>query len=55
MDQERKRMLDKIGFDFGMTQEETWNLQFQKLRDFYVIHGHCELVWSVDRFYLHAS
>jgi hypothetical protein len=53
LDQERKRMLDEIGFDFnpkGMTNEDIWNLQFKKLQDYFEKHGHCELVWAVDRF-----
>jgi hypothetical protein len=51
MDQERKRMLDEIGFDeisFNFkarpTKEtEYWNLLFKKLQDYYEEHGHCEL------------
>jgi hypothetical protein len=55
MDPGRKRRLDDIGFDFTLNlrdkvNEEKWSLQFKKLRDYYVKHGHCELVWDVDRF-----
>jgi hypothetical protein len=54
LDPERKRRLDEIGFDFNpkdkKTNEKNWNLQFKKLRDYYVKHGPCELVWDVDRF-----
>jgi hypothetical protein len=55
MDQERKRMLDEIGFTFKpptreKSAEENWNWQFKKLRDYYGKHGHCELLWAVDRF-----
>jgi hypothetical protein len=48
MDQERKRMLDEIGFYL----EDKWTLQFKKLRVYYEKHGHCELLWAVDRFTL---
>jgi hypothetical protein len=53
MDQERKRMLDEIGFDYNpkdKNNEENWNLQFKKLQTYYGKHGHCELVWAVMRF-----
>jgi hypothetical protein len=51
MDHERKRMLDEICFEFSRKNEvnENWNLQFQKLRDYYEKHGHCELFWDVNR------
>jgi hypothetical protein len=48
MNQERESRLEKIGFEFN--GKEKWNLQFNKLRDYYVKHGHCELFWAVDRF-----
>jgi hypothetical protein len=54
MDHVRKRRLDEIGFAFKPTnnkaKDEKWNLQFKKLRDYYGIHGHCELRRAVDRF-----
>jgi hypothetical protein len=53
MDQERKTRLEELGFDFSLKEkanEEIWNLQFQKLREYYEIHGHCELFWAVDCF-----
>jgi hypothetical protein len=51
LDQERKRTIDEIGFDFNPKGlEDIWNLQFKKLRDYYEKHGHCELFWPVDRF-----
>jgi hypothetical protein len=57
MGKERKRMLYAIGFEFNgmgnlkiMTNEEKWNLQFKKLRDYCGKHGDCELSWPVDRF-----
>jgi hypothetical protein len=55
LDPERKMRLDEIGFDFNhkgkdKTNEENWNLQFKKLQDYYGKHGHCELVWAVNRF-----
>jgi hypothetical protein len=50
MDQERKRRLDEIGFEFNVKNEDIWNLQFKKLRDYYEKNGHCELFWAVDRF-----
>jgi hypothetical protein len=62
MDFERKEKLDEIGFQFTVlkdrTNEPKWNLQFKKLQDYNVKHGHCELFWDVDRFtvivdYLH--
>jgi hypothetical protein len=49
MDFERKAKLDKIGFELSV-EDEKWNLQFKKLRDYYEKHGHCELFWAVDRF-----
>jgi hypothetical protein len=48
MNQEREMRLEKIGFEFN--GKEKWNLQFNKLRDYYVKHGHCEFFWTVDRF-----
>jgi hypothetical protein len=54
MDQERKTKLNEIGF-VVFTRDKDWNLQFTKLRDYYVKHDHCELVWAVDRFYLHLE
>jgi hypothetical protein len=51
MDPERKGKLNEIGLDFnpkGMTNEDFWNFQFQKLRQYYEIHGHCECLWAVD-------
>jgi hypothetical protein len=53
MDFERKAKLDEIGFEFSVrdkVDEETWNLQFKKLQDFYGNNGHCELIWAVGRF-----
>jgi hypothetical protein len=50
MDQEQKRMLDEIGLEFNPSKEENWDLQFKKLQDYFGKHGHCELVWAVDRF-----
>jgi hypothetical protein len=53
MNLEQEKRLDKIEFDFNlkvMTDEEDWNLQFKKLSDYYEKHGHCELLWAVDRF-----
>jgi hypothetical protein len=53
MGPERKLMLDQIGFDFNhqdKVNEDNWNLQFEKLRDYYEKHGDCELFWAVDRF-----
>jgi hypothetical protein len=43
MDQERKARLEEIGFVVSV-QDNIWNLQFKKLHDFNVKHGHCELV-----------
>jgi hypothetical protein len=53
MDPERKAKLNEIGFEFvpkGTTKEDMWDFQFQKLREYYEKHGHCELFWAVDRF-----
>jgi hypothetical protein len=53
MDQERKMRLEEIGFEFSrkvMTNEDIWDFQFQKLREYCERHGHCELLWDVDRF-----
>jgi hypothetical protein len=53
LDQERKGMLDEIGFDFNpmdKEKEKRWNLQFMKLQDYVGKYGHCELMWAVDRF-----
>jgi hypothetical protein len=54
-------MLDEIGFVVS-AQDKDWNLQFQKLRDYYEKHGHCELFLAVDRLtftyqypYLHST
>jgi hypothetical protein len=55
MDQERKTRLEEIGFYIDLNLKDKWNLQFKKLRDYSVKHGHCELVWAVDRFYLHLQ
>jgi hypothetical protein len=47
MDFERKAKLYKIGFEFSRQEkanEENWNLQFKKLQDYHVKHGHCELI-----------
>jgi hypothetical protein len=49
MNQERKARLEEIGFIF-FALNNIWNLQFKKLRHFYVKHGHCELIWAVDCF-----
>jgi hypothetical protein len=49
MGPERKRMLEEIGFEFTKTQDENWNVQFKKLRDYHAEHGHCEFCWAVDR------
>jgi hypothetical protein len=35
----RGPQLDKAG----------WNLQYKKLHDYYVKHGHCELFWAINR------
>jgi hypothetical protein len=40
LDQERKRRLDEICFEFSARKD--WNLQFQKLLAYYGKHGHCE-------------
>jgi hypothetical protein len=50
MGQERKRMLYEIGFE-GTTNEENWNLQFKKLRDYYGKHDHCEYFGAVDHYF----
>jgi hypothetical protein len=53
IDPEQKRMLDEIGFELNVKDkmnEERWNCQFQKLRDYYDKHGHCELFWTFGRF-----
>jgi hypothetical protein len=53
MDSERERRLGEIGFEFNVkdkAKEETWNLQFKRLRDYSEKYGHCELFWAVDRF-----
>jgi hypothetical protein len=54
MDQGRKTRLDEIGFELNakiMTYDHIWDLQCQKLHNYYEKHGHCELVWAaVDRF-----
>jgi hypothetical protein len=55
MDPERKIRLEEIGFDFNpkpkrKLNEEKWNLHFKKLLDYSGKHGHCELLWAVDRF-----
>jgi hypothetical protein len=53
MDEEQKRMLMRIGFEFNLldkVNEAFWNLQFKKMRDYYERHGHCELFWAVDCF-----
>jgi hypothetical protein len=53
MDPERKGKLNEIDFEFNlkaMKDEENWNLQFKKLRDYDETHGHCELFWAVDCF-----
>jgi hypothetical protein len=53
MDLERKMRLDEICFDFAPkenTNEENWNLQFKRLRDYYGKHGHCELLGAVGCF-----
>jgi hypothetical protein len=54
LDPEKKNRLDEIGFDFnpGKEREKDWNFEFDKLRQFKNDHGHCELVWAVDRFTL---
>jgi hypothetical protein len=49
-DQERKKRLDEFSFEFTgkgkvNANEEKWNLQFKKLRDYSREHGHCELFW----------
>jgi hypothetical protein len=49
LDPEKKNRLDGIGFEFNRF-ERAWNLQFKKLQDYYVKHGHCELFWAIDRF-----
>jgi hypothetical protein len=54
MDLERKRRLDEIGFVFS-AQDNIWNGLFKKLHDYYEIHGHCELLWAVDRFPAHIE
>jgi hypothetical protein len=49
---ERKAKLDEIGFELSVqdeANEETWNLQFKKLQDYYGKHGHCELLLAVGR------
>jgi hypothetical protein len=53
MDQERKPRLEEIGFDFSPKEKskDVWNLRFQKLREYYEKHGHCELFWTVDWFF----
>jgi hypothetical protein len=38
MSQERKRMLDEIGFEFNR-MDRAWNLQFEELREYYENHG----------------
>jgi hypothetical protein len=53
LDPERKRMLDEICYQFNAKVQEnkkSWNLQFQKLHDYYERRGHCELFWAVDAF-----
>jgi hypothetical protein len=56
MDLERAKRLDEIDFDFnpgkGKAREKYWNFEFDRLRQFKNDHGHCELVWAVDRFTL---
>jgi hypothetical protein len=49
INQEQKEKLDEIGFVFS-AHGKNWNVQFQKLRDYYGTHGHCELFWAVERF-----
>jgi hypothetical protein len=52
IDVDRKEKLDEIGFTFSVKfegDEENWSLQFKKLQDYYVKHGHCELFLAVDR------
>jgi hypothetical protein len=46
MDHQRKRMLDEINFDFN--PKEKWDFHFEKLREYYEKHGHCELFWAGD-------
>jgi hypothetical protein len=48
---------NEIGFDFNFIKkpinkanEILWNSKFQKLREYYEKHGHCELFWAVDCF-----
>jgi hypothetical protein len=53
MDQERKMKLEEIGFQFYIQDKaytNLWDFQFQKLREYYEIHDHCELFCAVDCF-----
>jgi hypothetical protein len=53
MDPERKTKLKEIAFDFnlkGVTNDDIWDFQFQKLREYYEKHGHCELYSVLNHF-----